>query len=379
MASSSPLLSSRVSINHRFLCFVDGSNLSPSPAILNPKAKNDDSSPLSLLPKPEYDDWVQKDQLVLTLINGFLHHKVLTTVATKTTGRDTWVVLETHFASPNQNSLQLRSDLLRKARGDSFIIDFLDRINSVVNNLAFASAPVSDYDLLVVVMNNVGPLYENIVADAQARETSINIHCGFLLLPLLGLLRPMGLFNVSIVIVLAIAAVYPSKASSVPSPPSHLQGMTAQHPSHNGHQQWVVDTGANTHITNELRHLYLAREYHGSDNVGGVLGGTGVRADRSMWHSRLGHPTSSTFQCLLSHNKLPSSYVYWRNSNGFIHRSKARLVANGFHQQLGLDSGAIVSVVVNHSTIRLILALSVQFGWIVGQLDVECLLAWLPK
>ncbi|CAL9016535.1 unnamed protein product [Prunus brigantina] len=71
-----------------------------------------------------------------------------------------------------------------------------------------------------------------------------------------------------------IEAVYPSKASSVPPPPSHLQGMIAQYPSHGGNQQWVADTDANTHITNDLSHLSLAREYHGSDNVGGVLGGT---------------------------------------------------------------------------------------------------------
>lgn len=72
-------------------------------------------------------------------------------------------------------------------------------------------------------------------------------------------------------------------------------------------------------------------------------------------------------------NVLPNKWVFlvkW-NFDGFIHRSKARLMANGFHQQPGLDYGEIVSAVVNHSTIHLILALYVQFGWIVGQLDVR--------
>ncbi|XP_020425481.1 uncharacterized protein LOC109950587 isoform X2 [Prunus persica] len=142
-----------------------------------------------------------------------------------------------------------------------------------------------------------------------------------------------------------IAAVCPSKTFSVPSPLSRLQDITAQYPSHGGHQQWVDDTDANTHITNDLSFLSLAKQYHGSDNVGGVLGGTGfgdeedtflgkssnglypfsftpneffqvlrdrvallgVYVDRSVWHSRLGHPASSTLQFLLSHNKLPSS------------------------------------------------------------------------
>ncbi|CAL2252147.1 unnamed protein product [Prunus armeniaca] len=72
-----------------------------------------------------------------------------------------------------------------------------------------------------------------------------------------------------------VDVVCPSKSTSVPTPPTRLQGMTAHHLSHGGAQQWVADIGANTHITNDLSHLSLAREYHGSNNVGGVLGGTG--------------------------------------------------------------------------------------------------------
>ncbi|KAI5334198.1 hypothetical protein L3X38_024331 [Prunus dulcis] len=44
--------------NRRLLCFVDGSCQSPPLTILDPKAKNDDSPPPSLIPKPKYDDWV---------------------------------------------------------------------------------------------------------------------------------------------------------------------------------------------------------------------------------------------------------------------------------------------------------------------------------
>ncbi|KAI5344187.1 hypothetical protein L3X38_012064 [Prunus dulcis] len=94
-------------------------------------------STVALISNPEYKDWVQKDQLVLSLINGSIHHKVLATVATKTTARDTWVALETRFASPNQNCLlQLRSDLIYTTHGDSSITDFLDRIHSITDNLA---------------------------------------------------------------------------------------------------------------------------------------------------------------------------------------------------------------------------------------------------
>ncbi|XP_021815103.1 uncharacterized protein LOC110757711 [Prunus avium] len=388
LAQIVPVLRSR-----RLLSYVDGSCPSPSPTIPDPKAKESESSPPSLISNPDYEDWVQKDQLVLSLINGSLHHKVLAIVATKTTARDTWVALETRFASPNQNRLlQLRSDLLRTTRGDSSITDFLDRIHSITDNLALAGAPVHDSDLLAVVMNNVGPLYENTVAAAQAREKPIGMPDlealllsaerrlqassspaissgattmvasrggrggrggrGFgdrggyagrasdrrtsLSAPRFGSSPHFGSYGFSQYSpsqphrhqnsgqgVLGppplgsphssfganssscgplqcyncrgfghVAAVCPSKATSVPPPPTRLQGMTAHHLSHGGAQQWVADTGANTHITNDLSHLSLAREYHGSDNVGGVLGGTGLPITH-IGHSRISHLNSS--------------------------------------------------------------------------------------
>ncbi|KAI5344155.1 hypothetical protein L3X38_012032 [Prunus dulcis] len=72
-------------------------------------------------------------------------------------------------------------------------------------------------------------------------------------------------------------------------------------------------------------------------------------------------------------NVLSNKWVFRvkRNSNGTIQHYKARLVVNSFHQQPGLDYGEPFSPVVNHSTIHLILAFSVQFSWLVRQLDVQ--------
>ncbi|CAL2239141.1 unnamed protein product [Prunus armeniaca] len=318
LAQIVPVLRSRC-----LLSYIDGSCPSPSPTISDPKAKESESSPPSLISNPDYEDWVQKDQLVLSLSSMVLFIiKFLLRLLPK---------------PPH-----LSSDFLRTTRGDSSITDFLDRIHSITDNLALAGAPVHESDLLAVVMNNVGPLYENTVAAAQAREKPIGMPdlealllsaerclqassspaissgatamvasrggCGgrggqLSLCPAFWFfseLRPRRHHNSGKGVLGPppssfgsnsssrgplqcynchgfghVAAVCPSKSTSVPTPPTRLQGMTAHHLSHGGAQQWVADTGANTHITNDLSHLSLAREYHGSDNVGGVLGGTG--------------------------------------------------------------------------------------------------------
>ncbi|XP_057514981.1 uncharacterized mitochondrial protein AtMg00810-like [Actinidia eriantha] len=60
-----------------------------------------------------------------------------------------------------------------------------------------------------------------------------------------------------------------------------------------------------------------------------------------------------------------------RNFDGSIARYKARLVAQGFQQQEGLDYTETFSPVVKQRTIRVMLSLALHHGWPVKQLDVS--------
>ena len=46
-------------------------------------------------------------------------------------------------------------------------------------------------------------------------------------------------------------------------------------------------------------------------------------------------------------------------------------MAKGFHQQPGLDYGDTFSLVVKHTTRRLVLLLAIHFGWPIRRLDAH--------
>ena len=57
--------------------------------------------------------------------------------------------------------------------------------------------------------------------------------------------------------------------------------------------------------------------------------------------------------------------------DGSIDRYKARLIAQGFTQIVGIDYFDTFSPVMKPCTIRLVLALVVNFQWPIKQLDIE--------
>lgn len=74
-----------------------------------------------------------------------------------------------------------------------------------------------------------------------------------------------------------------------------------------------------------------------------------------------------------SHNVIHNKWVYKikQMPDGSIERFKALLVAKGFEQLNGIDYTETFNPVIKPSTIRIVLALAVQFDWSIGQLEVS--------
>ncbi|TQE12334.1 hypothetical protein C1H46_001987 [Malus baccata] len=72
-------------------------------------------------------------------------------------------------------------------------------------------------------------------------------------------------------------------------------------------------------------------------------------------------------------NVIGSKWVYKlkKDQDGKVSRYKARLVAQGFSQEHGLEYDETFSPVVRHTTVRLVLSLAAMNKWDLRQLDVK--------
>ncbi|TQE05315.1 hypothetical protein C1H46_009090 [Malus baccata] len=331
--------------------------------------------------------------MILSWITSSLTPKVLATIVNKTDSASAWSSLHECYASTSQNRIiQMRTELMNTSRGDLSIADYLDKVNILADNLALSGAPVSESDLVAIIMSKVGPQFETTVASAQARDTPITYtaleslllsaeqrHTAFSLPsdvgtsafaavrggrgtsrgrggafrggrgggyargsgssrpyngdfsyssspaassrgqpassngilgppPASGGFSPAHAFSPSGRIQCQICQRYGHSAidcynrlnmsyeGRVPS--SRLQAYAAAPqsrgvppaPPASPAQPWLFDSGANSHITNDVGQLSNPREYYGNDQIRGVHGGSGLHISKigdSFLHTKL--------------------------------------------------------------------------------------------
>lgn len=150
--------------------FVDGTK--PCPV----QYKLEDDGKLSNIIDPAHLEWEQKDQVLLSWINATLTPSVLSTMARFSTSPDVWRSLEIWYASQSRTQImQLKNQIQITKRGHLSIPDYIDKMNSIADNLALAGQPIDDDDFITLILNGVGPAYEATVNSSQAKDNPISL------------------------------------------------------------------------------------------------------------------------------------------------------------------------------------------------------------
>jgi len=149
-------------IGYDLLRYVDGSYLEP------PKLLHD-------APNPAHMFWVRQDQLLLHSIIAFVSEQIMPLIAYATTSRMAWEKLNTLYANRSRSRvMSLKERLTATTCGSNSVGEFLNTMRSISDELSIIGEPPSDIDLVVHVLNGLGPAFKEIVAAIRARDNPIS-------------------------------------------------------------------------------------------------------------------------------------------------------------------------------------------------------------
>ena len=143
--------------------------------------------------------------------------------------------------------------------------------------------------------------------------------------------------------------------------------------------QHHTTTRAKNNITKPIQKLNLHTHKQTSQNT------TPTSISQALKDQNWRHTMSEEYDALVrngtwelvppddSSNMVGCKWIYRikRNSDGFIDRYKAHLVAKGFHQRPRVDYHETFIPVVKPTTVRLVLSIAISNGWSLCQLDVN--------
>ncbi|XP_048131484.1 uncharacterized protein LOC125314072 [Rhodamnia argentea] len=115
-------------------------------------------------PNPAYDEWIRKDQRVISWMISFLSPDVLPYVVGSISAADVSKALQTAFGSLSYTSiLQLHMQLQNTSKGDKFVLTYLREVKYISDQLAAANRPLENEELNAIVFRNLGSDFSDIV------------------------------------------------------------------------------------------------------------------------------------------------------------------------------------------------------------------------
>ena len=138
------------------LGYVTGASPHPVPTVT---VQNGDE--VTEASNPEFNEWIQKDQLILAWLYGTLAEDALKSVYGRHTSQDVWLTLTKKY---NRVSAMRKLDLQRRVqttmKGTKSIFVYLSEIKSLCDQLDSIGAPITEHEKIYGVLNGLGKEYE---------------------------------------------------------------------------------------------------------------------------------------------------------------------------------------------------------------------------
>ncbi|KAK6159819.1 hypothetical protein DH2020_003200 [Rehmannia glutinosa] len=123
---------------------------------------------------PEYLIWFRQDQILISALLGSCSDTIQPIISSATTAFDAWQRLQMSYANTSRGRVvSLKAKLAKNPKGNKSVTEFLHEMRSIADDLALAQSPISEEDLVVHIITQLGDEFNSIVAALRVRETPV--------------------------------------------------------------------------------------------------------------------------------------------------------------------------------------------------------------
>ncbi|KAJ1700906.1 hypothetical protein LUZ63_000685 [Rhynchospora breviuscula] len=117
----------------------------------------------------DYLSWSRQDQLLLSWLRASLSEPIQAQVVSCSTSANLWTMLQQQFATNSRARLSdLKRQLQLAQKGGSSCTDFLRQVRTIADELTYIGAPPTTDDLVLTILNGLGPEFNPFVAALTA-------------------------------------------------------------------------------------------------------------------------------------------------------------------------------------------------------------------
>ncbi|KAJ3701350.1 hypothetical protein LUZ61_005055 [Rhynchospora tenuis] len=153
---------------HGLMPFLDGSKVIPDAFL--------ESTNGARTPNPEHERWLRQDQLILAWIFNSLSTQILAQVVNCDTSAQVWRQLHHIYNSQSLAKIMELKFLLQTIRkGNDTCAQYLQRIQSIADNLRSVGSAISDQDLILQTLHGLGTEFESFVTAITMRQEPVSM------------------------------------------------------------------------------------------------------------------------------------------------------------------------------------------------------------
>ncbi|KAD4585815.1 hypothetical protein E3N88_23416 [Mikania micrantha] len=144
--------------------FLTGTKPAPAPFLDTERTKSN----------PDFHAWHRQDQAILAALIGSCSSTIQPLIASAETSQEAWERLLTSYANTSRSRvISLKSKLASNPRGNRNITDYLREMKSIADALALVQNPVTDEDLMVHILCQLGDDFKTIATSLRLLESKI--------------------------------------------------------------------------------------------------------------------------------------------------------------------------------------------------------------